>query len=89
MQPGRATSALAAGFLGSLCQRLPFPPKAIQADGGSELQAAFEQACQDLGLKLFVLPPRSHKLNGQVERAQRTHTEEFYELDDGKLWRSW
>jgi len=81
----RATSALAAGFLGSLRQRLPFPIKAIQVDGGSEFQAGFEQACQDLGIKLFVLPPRSPKLNGHVERAQRTHTEEFYELYDGDL----
>lgn len=27
-----------------------------------------------------MLPPRSTKLNGAVERAQRKHTEEFYEL---------
>ena len=32
-----------------------------------------------------MLPPRSPKLNGHVERAQRTHTEEFYELYDGEL----
>ena len=44
-----------------------------------------EAACQDLGIKLFVLPPRSPKLNGHVERAQRTHTEEFYQLYDGDL----
>ena len=54
-------------------------------DGGSEFQAAFEQACRELGIKLFVLPPRSPKLNGHVERAQRTHTDEFYELYDGDL----
>ncbi len=29
-----------------------------------------------------MLPPRSPKLNGQVERSQRTHTEEFYECTD-------
>ena len=81
----RATSALAAQFLGSLQQRSPFSIKAIQVDGGSEFQAAFEQACQDLGIKLFVLPPHSPKLNGHVERAQRTHTEEFYELYDSDL----
>jgi len=34
------------------------------------------------GIKLFVLPPRSPELNGHVERAQRTHTEEFYEVTD-------
>src|SRR4030042_4817524 len=36
----------------------------------------FETACQRSDLQLFVLPPRSPKLNGHVERAQRTHTEE-------------
>ncbi len=39
-----------------------------------------EDACKELGLRLFVLPPRSPKLNGHVEMAQRTHTEEFYEI---------
>ncbi len=33
----------------------------------------------------FVLPPRSPKLNGCVERAQRTHTEEFYEVTEFSL----
>ena len=32
-----------------------------------------------------MLPPRSPKLNGCVERANRTHTEEFYELYHGDL----
>jgi putative transposase len=31
-------------------------------------------------LHLFVLPPRSPKLNGAVERANCTHTEEFYQI---------
>ena len=61
---------------------MPFPIKAIQVDGGSEFQDAFERECQRRGIKLFVLPPRSPKLNGHVERAQRTHTEEFYEVTD-------
>ena len=40
---------------------------------------------QDRHVKLFVLPPRSPKLNGHVERAQRTHTEEFYEVTDSSF----
>jgi len=76
----RATSALAAQFLDTLEQRMPFPLRALQVDGGSEFAAAFEEACRQRGLRLFVLPPRSPKLNGAVERAQRTHTEEFYEV---------
>ena len=76
----RATSSAAAAFLDTLQQRMPFPIRAIQVDGGSEFAAVFEQACQQRGLRLLVLPPRSPKLNGHVERANRTHTEEFYEI---------
>ncbi len=53
---------------------------ALQIDGGSEVKAGFEAACQAAGILLFVLPPRSPKLNGHVERAHRTYQEEFYDL---------
>ena len=78
----RATASTAARFLSNLQERMPFPVKAIQVDGGSEFEAIFEQECQRRGIKLFVLPPRSPKLNGAVERAHRTHTEEFYEVTE-------
>ena len=81
----RATARTAAGFLDALQARMPFPVRAIQVDGGSEFQAGFESECQRRGLLLFVLPPRSPKLNGCEERAQRTHTEEFYEVADFSL----
>jgi putative transposase len=81
----RATASNARAFLDSLLARSPYPVKAIQVDGGSEFQAEFEQACQEKGIKLFVLPPRSPKLNGHVERAQRTHTEEFHDRYMGEL----
>jgi transposase InsO family protein len=77
---GRATSTAARLFLDTLQRRLPFPLRALQVDGGSEFAAVFEEACRQRGLRLFVLPPRSPKLNGRVERANRTHTEEFYEI---------
>ncbi|MEX2029940.1 MAG: integrase core domain-containing protein [Anaerolineales bacterium] len=51
-----------------------------------EFQADFERACADRGIRLYVLPPRSPKLNGCVERARPTHHEEFYELCDGELY---
>jgi transposase InsO family protein len=76
----RATAKTAASFLTTLEARMPFPIRAIQIDGGSEFQAEFELACQQRSIRLFALPPRSPKLNGAVERAQRTHTEEFYEV---------
>ena len=82
---GNATASLAAKFLDSLILRCPFKIKAIQVDGGSEFKKEFEEECQRRGIKLFVLPPHSPKLNGCVERANRTHTEEFYEVNDFSL----
>ena len=81
----RATSNTASGFIEAMIERMPFPIRAVQVDGGSEFQDAFEEECQRRGIKLFVLPPRSPKLNGHVERAQRTHTEEFYEVTDASF----
>ncbi len=76
------TSRAAERMLREDLGRLGFPVRAIQIDGGSEFKATFERACQDLGIHLFVLPPRSPKLNGHVERAHRTHQEEFYDLTE-------
>jgi len=76
----RATSLAAARFLDSLLDRLPFPLGALQVDGGSEFAAEFEQACQQKEIPLFVLPPKSPKLNAHVERSHRTHNEEFYQV---------
>jgi transposase InsO family protein len=78
----RATAAAAAAFLAELADRIPFPLRAVQVDGGSEFMAEFEAACAARGIALYVLPPRSPRLNGAVERANRTHAEEFYELTD-------
>jgi transposase InsO family protein len=81
----QSTAATASRFLDVLEARMPFPVKAIQVDGGSEFQAVFEEECQQRNIRLFVLPPRSPKLNGGVERAHRTHTEEFYEVIDSSF----
>jgi transposase InsO family protein len=80
----RATAAAAADVLDRLAERMPFPVRAISIDNGSEFMAEFETACQTRGIRLFVLPPRSPKLHGAVERANRTHTEEFYEITDAE-----
>ncbi len=78
----RATAVTAAHFLDILDSRMPFPVKAIQVDDGAEFEAIFEEAFQKRGIKLFTLPSRSPKLNGGVERAHRTHAEEFYEVTE-------
>jgi putative transposase len=79
----RAASAVA--LLDALSARMPFAVRAISVDNGSEFMADFETECARRGIALFVLPPRSPKLNGAVERANRTHTEEFYEVTDAPL----
>ena len=61
--------------------------------GKDKLEVLLREGCwpfrprkgQLRGLRLFVLPPRSPKHNGCVERAQRTHTEEFYEVTNFSL----
>lgn len=76
----RLTSHMAELVLTQDFPRFGFPVRAIQIDGGSEFKAVFERECAARGIRLFVLPPRSPKLNAHVERAHRTHQEEFYEL---------
>jgi transposase InsO family protein len=76
----RATATTAKEFVETLEQRMPFQVRALQVDGGSEFYSDFEEECQRRKIQLFVLPPKSPKLNGCVERAHRTHTEEFYEV---------
>ena len=82
---GTASAGRATAFLERLVTNLSSPVRAIQVDGGSEFMAEFEQACRAKDIKLFVLPPHSPKLNGRVERANRTYRNEFYECYDGDL----
>ncbi len=79
---GGATSLLAAKFLDLLIDQSPFSITGIQIDGGSEFKGAFEEACRVRGIKLYVLPPRRPDMNGCVERSNRTHAEEFYEVHE-------
>lgn len=82
-----ARASTMAAHLDRMLSRLPFRPAAIQIDGGSEFKAEFEAYCQKREIALYVLPPYSPKLNGRVERLQRTFQEEFYDCywDDFRL----
>jgi putative transposase len=82
---GQATAGTARDFLDDLVERMPFSVQAIQVDGGSEFMAEFETACQAREIALYVLPPRSPKLNGRVERLNGTCRREFWECYDGDL----
>jgi len=81
----QATAGTAAAFLDELIARMPVTIQAIQVDGGSEFMAEFETACQNKEIALYVLPPRSPKLNGRVERLNGTVRREFWECYDGDL----
>jgi transposase InsO family protein len=74
------TSTAASRIVEAIFDRLPVKPRAIQVDGGSEFMAVFEKTCQIKGIILYVLPPHSPKLNGVVERMNRTSREEIYDL---------
>lgn len=79
-----ASARSAIAILDALAARMPFGVRAISVDNGSEFMAGFEQACAERGIALYTLPPRSPKLNGSVERANGTHTTEFYEVTDAE-----
>jgi putative transposase len=80
-----ASATTAKDFLDELLARMPVPVQGIQVDGGSEFMAGFETACQHRGIALYVLPPRSPKLNGRVERRNGTARREFWECYPGDL----
>ena len=80
-----ANAVNAREFLKEVRNELEFEIKSIQVDGGSEFMGEFEDYCEDEGIKLYVLPPRSPKMNGFVERANETYRYEFwnvYEIPD-------
>ena len=88
----RATASAATRFLDTLQQRLPFPLRALQVNGGSEpacgrqVRRRLRRGLPTAGVETVrAAAPRSPKLNGCVERAQRTHREEFYEVTECSL----
>jgi putative transposase len=78
----RATSFTATLFLEYMERKFPFAVRAIQIDGGSEFKKHFEQACRQRGIRVFIIPPHTPKMQAYVERSNRTHREEFYEVED-------
>lgn len=72
-------------FLKEVRKEFEFEIESIQVDGGSEFMGEFEDYCEEEKIKLYVLPPRSPKMNCYVERANETYRYEFwnvYEIPD-------
>ena len=80
-----ATAINAREFLKEVRKEFEFEIASIQVDGGSEFMGEFEEYCEQEKIKLYVLPPRSPKMNCYVERANETYRYEFwnvYEIPD-------
>lgn len=73
-----ATAGAATGFLRDLLDRFPFPIHAVQVDGNPESMAGFEETCLQLGIRSFVEPTLSPKLNVRVEGLDGTSRREFW-----------
>ena len=78
----RATAKNAAEFLDACARKCPTPSGPSKSTAGSEFMAEFEMACADAKIPLYVLPPRSPKLNGAVERCNGAWRYEFYACSD-------
>jgi len=59
---------------------MPFAIISIQVNGDSEFMKDFEQACKEQKIPLFVIPPATPELNGNVERCNCTTRYEFYNV---------
>lgn len=68
----QATLALA-DFIG----KYEYLPRAVQTDNGSEFMGEFDMYLEKKGVKHEFIYPRSPRINGVVERFNRTIQEEF------------
>jgi transposase InsO family protein len=71
------SSESAADFLGKLITVSPFPVTEIQTDNGSEFAHLFHDACGKQNICHYHTYPRCPKMNGTIERFNRTLSEEF------------
>lgn len=70
--------------LKEFARQYKYPVKTIQTDNGSEFLGEFSQYLEKTGIKHEFIYPQSPRINGFIERFNRTFKEEFlykYELD--------
>lgn len=60
----------------------PYPVRVIQTDNGHEFLGDFQAYCEEQALAHEFIYPRSPKINGVVERFNRTVQEEFITRSD-------
>lgn len=77
----RCDSRNAVDFFDKFRQVYPLQPiRLVQSDNGSEFLGAFEDHLRNLQLKQVFSYPRCPKINGCIERYQRTLQEEFVDV---------
>ena len=77
------TSAAAVKAIERAATVFPFPIRCIQTDGGAEFKGEFKKWCDEQyentgTCRQVVIPPRSPKINGAVERMNGTSRQEFW-----------
>ena len=65
--------------LPGLLRSFPFLLRCIQTDNGSEFGRELSNLLKRLGIRHTRIRPRTPRLNGKVERVQRTVQEEFWD----------
>lgn len=78
----KATASKALELLAKLRQSYGSNLRAVQTDNGSEFLGAFDQYCQAHSIPHFFTYPRSPRINGGIERFNRTIQEEFIDRTD-------
>lgn len=76
------TSANGVDFWQKLQAVYPVPIHAVQTDNGSEFQGEFDEALQREQIPHLFTYPRCPKVNGCIERYQRTFNEEFLQVHE-------
>lgn len=76
------TSANALDFWRKLVAVYPVPIRDVQTDNGSEFLSEFDEHLTQARIPHLFTYPRCPKVNGCVERYQRTFSEEFLEVHE-------
>jgi transposase InsO family protein len=78
-------SSKALELLKEVASSYPFPIRTIQTDNGSEFLGIFDTYCQEQAIPHVFTYPRSPRINGGIERFNRTIQEEFIERSEHLL----
>lgn len=73
-------------FLEQVIAQVGYPISVIQTDNGSEFLSLFDQTIREMGLTHLFSYPHCPKVQGYVERFNRTIKEEFLEFNQDSLF---